>query len=77
MSRYRNRLMTTGVAGAFLVALAVAGGVPAGAAPASGTVASIQAVDGVWLTSLAGVQAGEKVALDPVSALAQLKSGGK
>ncbi|CAB4936210.1 MAG: hypothetical protein F2836_04880 [Actinobacteria bacterium] len=61
MARYKNRVMTAGVASAFSLALAVAGGVPAGAAPASGTAASIQDVDGVWLTSLAGFQAGDPV----------------
>ena len=61
MSRFGSRTLSAAGAGALAVALAVAGGVPAGAVPSSGQVDSMQDLKGAWLTSLAGFQEGQPV----------------
>lgn len=61
MSRFGSRTLSAAGAGALAVALAVAGGVPAGAVPSSGQVDSMQDLKGAWLTSLAGFQEGQLV----------------
>ena len=61
MGRFGNRVLTAAVAGGFAVGLAVGGGVPAGAAPASGQAGSMSDLRGAWVTSLIGFQAGDPV----------------
>lgn len=61
MSRFGNRMMAAGVAGGFAVALAVGGGVPAVAAPSTGSFDSMQDFKGGWLTSLTGFQDGDPI----------------
>ena len=61
MSRLSSRALAAVGAGAFAVALTVSGGVPAGAAPSSGQVETMQDLKGGWLTSLTGFREGSPV----------------
>ncbi len=61
MSRFGSRTLAAVGAGAFAVVLAVGGGVPAGAAPASGPITEAKDVLGVWLGELAGYEEGQEV----------------
>ena len=59
MGRFRCRVLAAGVAGGFAVALAVASGAPAGAAPASGQIDSMSDLKGAWVTTLIGFEGGD------------------
>ena len=61
MSKFGSRALAAVGAGAFAVALTVGGGVPAGAAPASGPITKAQDVLGVWLGEMTGYQEGQEV----------------
>ena len=61
MSRFRSRTLAAVGAGAFAVVLAVGGGVPAGAAPASGPITEAKDLLGVWLGELSGYEEGQEV----------------
>ncbi len=56
MSRLSDRALAAVGAGSFAVALTVGGGVPVHAAPATGSIDSMQDLKGAWLTSLTGFQ---------------------
>lgn len=61
MSRFTSRALAALGAGAVAVAVSVGGGVPAGAAPASGPITEAKNVLGVWLGELSGYEAGQEV----------------
>ena len=61
MSRFTSRALAALGAGAVAVAVSVGGGVPAGAAPASGPITEAKDVLGVWLGELSGYEAGQEV----------------
>ena len=61
MSRLSSRAFAAVGAGALTVALAVSGGVPAVAAPASGPITQARDVLGVWVGELTGYNEGQEV----------------
>ncbi len=61
MSRLSDRALAAFGAGSLAVALTVGGGVPAQAAPATGSIDSMQDLKGAWLTSLTGFQEGDPI----------------
>ena len=61
MGRLSRRGLAAVGAGASAVALTITGAVPAGAAPASGQVDSMQDLKGAWLASLTGFQEGDPI----------------
>ena len=61
MSRLSSRAFAAIGAGALTVVLAVSGGVPAVAAPASGPITEARDLLGVWLGELSGYEEGQEV----------------
>ena len=61
MSRLSSRAFAAIGAGALTVVLAVSGGVPAVAAPASGPITEAKDLLGVWLGELSGYEEGQEV----------------
>ena len=61
MNRLSSRALAAVGAGVFAMALAVGGGAPADAAPASGPITEAKDVVGVWLGELSGYEEGQEV----------------
>lgn len=61
MTSFGSRTLSAVGSGALAAVIAVGGGAPAHAAPASGQVDSMQDLKGSWLTSLTGFEEGQSV----------------